>query len=159
MVLVWALAAALILIGIAGTVLPALPGAVLVFCGIVLVAWIGEFRQVSGWTVAICAALTALSFVVDIAATWVSAARAKASRLGLAGAAIGTVAGVFSGLIGLLFMPLAGAAIGEFIARRELLAAGRVGLATWIGLLIATVLKIAIVFAMIGLLIAALLIA
>lgn len=156
--LLWALAVALILIGIAGTVLPALPGALFVFGGILLAAWIGDFRQITGWTVGLCAVLTALSFVVDVAATGLSAARARASRLGLIGAAVGTFAGVFTGLIGLLFMPLAGAAIGEFIARRELLAAGRVGLATWVGLLIATVLKIAIVFAMVGLLVGALLI-
>jgi len=66
------------------------------------------------------------------------------------GAFIGTVAGIFSGLWGLLFMPLAGAAIGEFIAQRDLMRAGRVGVTTWFGLLLGTAIKVAIVFAMVG---------
>jgi uncharacterized protein YqgC (DUF456 family) len=67
------------------------------------------------------------------------------------------VAGVFTGLVGLLFMPLAGAAIGEFIAHRDALRAGRVGVATWVGLLVGAVLKLAIVFTMTGVFVAALL--
>jgi len=34
-------------------------------------------------------------------------------------------------------MPLVGAAIGEFIAQRDALRAGKIGLATWLGLLLA----------------------
>ena len=55
-------------------------------------------------------------------------------------------------------MPLLGAAIGEFVAQRDALRAGKVGLATWLGLLLGTVAKIAIAFTMIGLFVAALLI-
>jgi hypothetical protein len=47
-------------------------------------------------------------------------------------------------------MPLVGAAIGEYLARRDALHAGRVGLATWLGLLAGIVAKLAIVFAMVG---------
>jgi len=86
-----------------------------------------------------------------------SAQRAGATPLGIAGAAVGTIAGIFAGLIGLLFMPLVGAAIGEFIAHRDALRAGRVGVATWVGLLVGTVLKLAIVFTMTGIFVAALL--
>ena len=64
------------------------------------------------------------------------------------GAMLGTLAGIFSGLWGLLVMPLVGAAIGEYLAQRDVRRAGRVGLATWIGLLLGTVAKVAIVFAM-----------
>ena len=67
------------------------------------------------------------------------------------------MAGVFTGLWGLLFMPLAGAAIGEFISHRDALRAGRVGLATWVGLLVGAVLKLAIVFTMTGIFVGALL--
>ena len=153
----WIIAALMILIGIAGTVLPALPGVVLVFGGIVLAAWIDGFTVISGWTVGLLAVLTVIGFVVDYVAQMMSAQRAGATPLGMAGAAVGTIAGVFTGLIGLLFMPLAGAAIGEFIAHRDALRAGRVGLATWVGLLVGAVLKLAIVFTMTGIFIAALL--
>jgi uncharacterized protein YqgC (DUF456 family) len=80
-----------------------------------------------------------------------------ASRLAIAGAALGTLAGVFFGLIGLVFLPLVGAAVGEFLAQRDLARAGRVGVATWIGLLLGTAVKVAIAFTLVGLLVAALL--
>lgn len=156
--LLWVLAVALILVGIAGTVLPALPGVVFVFGGIVLAAWIDDFARISGWTVGVLAVLAAIGFVVDYVAGALSAQRAGATRLGLLGAALGTFAGVVTGLWGLVFMPLAGAAIGEFIAHRDALRAGRVGVATWIGLLAGAVAKLAIVFTMVGVFVAALLI-
>jgi uncharacterized protein YqgC (DUF456 family) len=156
--LLWALAVALIVIGIAGTVLPALPGVVFVFGGIVLAAWIDDFARVSGWTVGALAVLAVLGFCVDYRAAALSARRAGATKAGLLGAALGTVAGVATGLWGLVFMPLVGAAIGEFIAQRDALRAGRIGAATWIGLLVGAVAKLAIVFTMVGIFVAALLI-
>ena len=152
----WIIAVLMIVVGIAGTVLPALPGVVLVFGGIVLAAWIDGFTVISGWTVGLLAVLTVIGFVVDYVAQMLSAQRAGATSLGIAGAAVGTIAGIFTGLIGLLFMPLAGAAIGEFIAHRDALRAGRVGIATWFGLLVGAVLKLAIVFTMAGIFVAAL---
>jgi len=153
----WIVAVLMIVVGIAGTVLPALPGVVLVFAGIVLAAWIDGFTVISGWTVGLLSVLTVIGFAVDYAAQLMSARRAGATPLGIAGAAVGTVAGIFMGLIGLLFMPLLGAAIGEFIAHRDALRAGRVGVATWVGLLVGAVLKLAIVFTMTGIFVAALL--
>jgi uncharacterized protein YqgC (DUF456 family) len=155
--LLWLLALALIAIGAVGTVLPALPGAVLVFGGIALAAWIDDFARISPLTLGVLAAMTILAWAVDFVAATLGARRAGASPLALAGAALGTLAGVFTGLWGLLFMPLVGAAIGEFLAQRDLLRAGRVGVATWLGVLLGTAAKVAIVFAMIGVFIAALL--
>lgn len=154
----WLIAASMILVGIAGTVLPALPGVIFVFAGIVLAAWIDGFATISGWTVGLLAVLAVLGFAVDYVAQMMSAQRAGATPLGIAGAAAGTVLGIFTGLVGLLFLPLAGAAVGEYIAHRDALRAGKVGLATWIGLLVGTVIKLAIVFAMVGIFVAALLI-
>jgi hypothetical protein len=153
----WIVAVLMVLVGIAGTVLPALPGVALVFAGIALAAWIDGFTVISGWTVGLLAVLAAVGFAVDYLAQMVSARRAGATGLGVAGAALGTVAGVFTGFVGLLLMPLAGAAIGEFISHRDALRAGRVGVATWVGLLVGAVLKLAIVFTMTGIFVAALL--
>ncbi len=154
--LLWALVVVLILVGMAGTVLPALPGAILVFGGIVLAAWIDDFTRIPPWLLAILAALTAAAWAVDYFAAMAGAKRAGASRLALLGALLGTIAGIVTGLWGLLFMPLAGAAIGEYIAQRDLRRAGKVGLATWLGLLLGTAAKVAIVFAMVGVFVAAL---
>jgi uncharacterized protein YqgC (DUF456 family) len=153
----WIIAVLMIVVGVAGTVLPALPGVVFVFAGVVLAAWINDFTLISGWTIGLLAVLTVIGFAVDYVAQLVSAQRAGATPLGIAGAAVGTIAGIFTGLWGLLFMPLLGAAIGEFIAHRDALRAGKVGVATWVGLLVGAVLKLAIVFAMVGIFVAALL--
>lgn len=153
----WVLAVALIVIGIAGTILPALPGAILVFGGIVLAAWIDDFTRIPVWLLVILAVLTALAWIVDYVAAAAGAKKAGASRHAIAGAMIGTVLGIFTGLWGLLFMPLLGAAIGEFIAQRNLRRAGKVGIATWLGLLLGTAAKVAIVFAMVGVFVVALL--
>jgi len=155
--LMWIVAVAMIVVGVVGTVLPALPGAAFVLGGIALAAWIDDFVTVSGWTVGLVAALALLAFAADYVAAMLGAKKAGASRLAVAGAAVGTLAGVFTGFVGLLFMPLVGAAIGEFISDRDLLRAGRVGVATWIGLLLGTAVKVALVFTMVGIFIVALL--
>lgn len=176
----WVLSVGLIGVGVAGTVLPALPGVVLVLAGIVLGAWIDDFRHVSGWTLGVIAVLAALAWAADYVAAVLGAKRAGASRLALIGAAVGTVVGLLMGLVGVLFMPLVGAALGEYWSQRERLAreardgpapapdasgattahaqAARVGLATWVGLLVGTVAKLVLVFMMIGLFVAALLV-
>jgi uncharacterized protein YqgC (DUF456 family) len=154
----WVLGALLIAVGIAGTVLPALPGTAFVLAGIVLIAWIDDFTRVGVWAVAVCALLAALAFVLDYVAGLLGARRAGASPQAIAGAAVGTVAGVFMGLVGLLFMPLVGAAVGEFLARRNPRRAAHVGVATWLGIIVGLVAKVVLTFVMVGVLLAALLI-
>ncbi len=156
-VFLWILAVALIVLGLAGTILPALPGVTLMFGGILLAAWIDHFTRIPGWLVAVFAALTIISWAVDYFAAVAGAKKAGASTLALAGAAVGTVLGIFTGLWGLLFMPLLGAAIGEYMAQRDLRRAGTVGVATWVGLLVGTAVKVAIAFAMLGAFVVALL--
>jgi uncharacterized protein len=179
----WILSVAMMAIGIAGTVLPALPGVMLVFAGILLGAWIDGFTKVGGLTVAFIGLLGVAAFAVDYLAALLGARRVGASRLALIGAAVGTVLGIFTGLIGLLFMPLVGAVVGELIAQRQngllgrervvdasaaavdgpgMPGAGRraaqVGIATWVGLMLGTVAKVVLVFMMVGIFVAALLI-
>jgi uncharacterized protein YqgC (DUF456 family) len=153
----WVLAVALIAIGVAGTVLPALPGIVFVYGGIVLAAWIDDFTRISVTILVVLAVLAVIGFAIDYVAATVSARRAGASRLGLIGAAIGTVAGIFTGLVGVLFMPLVGAAIGEWLEHRDALRAGSIGMKTWIGMMLGIVAKLAIVFTMVGVFVIALL--
>lgn len=149
------IAALLVLTGLAGVVLPALPGIPLIFGGLLMAAWLDGFAHIGGITLGILGALTVLSLLIELAASVVGAQRVGASTLALTGAAIGTVLGLFGGLIGLLFAPLAGAAIGEYIARRDALQAARVGLATWLGMLFAAIAKVTIAFMMLGVALAA----
>ena len=154
--LLWVLSAALILLGLAGIVLPALPGTILVFAGILLGAWIDDFTRVGPFAVGAVAVLAVLAWLMDYVAALLGAKRAGASRQALIGAAIGTVAGIFTGLVGVLFMPLVGAAAGEFIARRHHGNAVRVGIATWLGLLAGMLAKFVLAFMMIGIFVVAL---
>lgn len=152
----WIASVALIVAGVAGTVLPVLPGTALVLAGMVLGAWIDGFSRVSGITLAVLAVLAVLSWVLDYVAGLMGARRAGASKQALIGAAIGTVAGLFIGLVGVLFMPLIGAAVGEYLARRDERRAVHVGVATWLGILLGMVAKVGIAFVMVGIFVAAL---
>ena len=156
--LLWLASVALILVGIAGTVLPALHGTMLVLAGILLGAWIDGFARVGWGVLGGITLLAALAWVLDYVAGLLGAKQAGASRQALIGAALGTVAGLFMGLVGVLFMPLVGAAIGEWLARRDHGQALKVGVATWLGLIAGMVSKVVIAFVMIGVFIVALLV-
>jgi len=155
--LLWVLSVVLIVVGVAGTVLPALPGTLFVLGGIVLGAWIDDFTRVGWVVVTIVSVLAVLAWVLDYVAGLLGARKAGASRQAIVGAALGTVAGLFMGLVGVLFMPLVGAAIGEFIAQKDHQRAVKVGVATWVGIMAGLVSKVVIAFMMIGLFIGALL--
>lgn len=148
--ILYALAAALILVGIAGTILPALPGVTLVFAGMALAAWVGDFQQIGWVTLVVLGLLTALALIVDFVAGVLGAKRLGASSRALWGAAIGTLAGLFFFPIGLIVGPFAGALIGELLAGGTLRKATSVGLGAWLGFIFGTLAKIALCFTMLG---------
>jgi uncharacterized protein YqgC (DUF456 family) len=156
--LLWVLAVLLILIGLAGTVLPALPGTALVLGGIVLAAWIDDFTRIGTTTLVVVALLAVLAWALDFVAGLLGARKVGASRQALVGAAVGTVVGLFMGLVGVLFMPLVGAAVGEYLARRDQKNAVRVGLATWLGIMAGMLAKVVLAFMMVGIFVVALLV-
>jgi uncharacterized protein YqgC (DUF456 family) len=149
--LYYVLAVALILVGIAGVVLPALPGLPLVFLGMLLAAWAGDFQQIGWGVLVVLGLLTLLSVGVDVFATLIGAKRVGASRKALLGAVLGTFAGLFFGPIGLFAGPFVGALLGELWHGRELGQATKVGLGTWLGIVVGVVLKLGLAFAMLGL--------
>ncbi len=154
--LYYLLAIALVVVGIAGTILPALPGLPLVFAGMLLAAWAGDFQQVGVPMLVVLGLLTVFSLAVDFWATALGAKRVGASRLAIIGAMVGTLAGLFFGPVGLLLGPFAGAIAGELIHRRSLQKhdlgqAAKIGVGTWFGILFGTVLKLALAFTMLGL--------
>lgn len=153
--LLYLLAALLVVAGLAGTLLPVLPGAPLVFVGLLVAAWADGFTHVGGWTLAILAMLTLLSLVVDFWATAHGAKRVGASKLAMLGATLGTVVGLFFALPGLILGPFIGAVAGELLHQRSLHPnslglAGKVGAGTWLGILLGTALKLALAFTMLG---------
>lgn len=155
-VTLWLLSATLIVIGVIGTVVPALPGVLFVFGGILLGAWIDDFTVVSTTTVIISGVLALLAWALENIAGVLGAKKVGASREAIIGSLIGTVVGIFTGLWGLLFMPLLGAAIGQYMVDRNLIRAQHVGIATWLGMVAGMLAKIALSFIMIGIFIGAL---
>ncbi|NJD32115.1 MAG: DUF456 family protein [Gammaproteobacteria bacterium] len=146
----WFLAAVLVLGGVAGSVLPALPGVPLVFAGLVVGAWADDFQRVSWITLTLLGLLMLASFAIDFVATALGAKRVGATRLAVVGAMVGTLGGVFLGFPGLILGPFAGAVAGELISHGKMDQATRAGLATWMGLLFGTLAKLALVFTMLG---------
>lgn len=152
----YVIAAVLVVVGLVGTVLPALPGLPLIFAGMLLAAWAGDFQHVGVPMLVLLGLLTLVSLGVDFWATALGAKRVGASRKAIWGAMLGTFAGLFFGPVGLLFGPFAGALVGELLHRRRLGSsdlgdAAKIGLGTWLGILFGVVLKFGLAFAMLGL--------
>lgn len=144
------LAGLLVFTGLAGSILPALPGVPLVFGGLLLAAWADDFQRVSWVVLVILGLMTVLSFAIDFAATAMGAKRVGASKLAIVGALIGTLGGLVLGLPGLIFGPFVGAVTGEMLTHGEIQRATRAGFATWVGLIFGTLTKLALVFTMLG---------
>jgi len=149
-ILLWLLAALLIVTGFAGLILPAVPGIPLVFAGLVLLAWAENFTYVGWATLTLLGLLALLSYGVDFLASAFGAKRFGASPRAIWGATLGALVGLFFGLPGIVLGPFVGAVIGEFSRRASARAATHAGVGAVIGLLFGALLKIALAFTMIG---------
>ena len=153
--LLWLISAVLVVAGLAGVVLPAIPGAPLIFAGLVLAAWAEDFTYVGFWTLAAVGLLALISYAVDFWATMFGAKRFGASKRAVIGALVGMLIGVFLGFVGVLFGPFIGAVIGELSVRGNLQQATRAGIGATIGVVLGAALKLALAFAMIGIFVVA----
>ena len=147
----WIGAVVLIVLGLAGLVLPVLPGAPLLFAGLLLAAWAEHFVHVGMWTLVTLGIMAALSYLAELAASALGAKRFGASNRAIMGAALGCVAGIFLGLPGILLGPFVGAVIGELTLQKSLHEVGRAGLGASIGMLLGGAAKLALGIGMIGL--------
>ena len=154
-ILLWALAVILVVVGLAGILLPALPGTILIFAGFLLAAWADGFTRVGAGTLVLLGVIAAASYGVDFVAAALGVRRLGASPRAMAGAAIGTFLGLFLGLPGLIVGPFAGAVVGELTVHRDLARAGRAGVAAWIGFAIGMAVKVALAFSMVAIFLAA----
>ncbi|WP_458071278.1 DUF456 domain-containing protein [Rhodanobacter sp. BL-MT-08] len=145
------LAAALIVGGLIGSVIPALPGLPMIFGGIWLTAAVDDYRHLGLWWLLIIGSLAAAGVILEFVASTLGAKRIGASRQAMWGASIGTLAGMFLGIPGLLLGPFIGALLGELASGNSVLRSAHVGVGTWIGLLFGTLMKLVISFVMVGL--------
>ncbi|MBB5360512.1 hypothetical protein HDE76_003756 [Rhodanobacter sp. ANJX3] len=145
------LAAALIVGGLAGSIIPALPGLPMIFGGIWLTAAVDGYRHLGLWWLLIIGGLGTAGVIIEFIASTLGAKRVGASRLALWGASLGTLAGMFLGIPGLILGPFIGALLGELASGTSVLRSAHVGVGTWIGLLFGTLMKLVISFMMVGL--------
>lgn len=148
--LLWLAVVALVAIGMAGAVLPALPGVPMVFIGLWLGAWIDGYSRVGTGTLIVLGVLTALTLLIDFVASALGAKRVGASAKAVTGAVLGSIVGLFFGLPGIILGPFVGAVLGELAAQRNFDHATRVGIATWMGLLFGAIAKLVVSLVMVG---------
>ncbi len=147
----YVLAAVLMVGGLVGNILPALPGIPMIFGGIWLAAAVNQYQHVGLWWLVVIGVLGTVGVIVDFVAATLGAKRIGASPLALSGAGLGTLIGMFLGIPGLLLGPFVGALLGELASGTSVLRSAHVGAATWMGLLFGTLIKLVISFVMIGL--------
>jgi len=150
------LAVVMVIIGLIGVVMPALPGHMLILAGLIVGAWANGFTRVGVWTLVVLGVIALASYGVDFVAVAFGAKRLGASTRAMTGAALGTLAGLFFGLPGVIVGPFVGAVIGELTTNRDVTKAGKAGVAAWIGFAIGTAVKVALAFLMIGIFLVAL---
>jgi len=152
-ILWWLLAGLIVIAGLAGTVIPALPGVPLVFAGLFVGAWIGNFETIGWITIGVLALLALVAWAVDFLAGALGARYLGASSRAFWGATLGAIAGIFFGLPGIVLGPFIGAVLGELSGGSDLIQSGRAGIGAWLGMVVATAAKLTIAFLMIGLVI------
>ena len=146
------LAGTLIALGLAGAVIPTVPGIPMIFIGIWLIAGIDHYHHLGyGWLIGI-AAVGAVGLTVDLVAGALGVKRVGASKQAISGALLGTVIGLFFGLPGLLLGPFLGSVLGELSAGSSVLRSTNVGISAWLGLIFGTIVKLVSSLMMVALL-------
>ena len=115
----WILSVLLVVAGIVGIVLPALPGTILIFVGLLFAAWADHFQRVGPVMLTVIGLIGAASYGVDFVAAALGAKHLGASKRAMAGAALGTLLGFFLGLPGIIVGPFLGAMLGELTIHRD----------------------------------------
>ncbi|MEA3207103.1 MAG: uncharacterized protein QOE70_160 [Chthoniobacter sp.] len=125
----WTLTLVLMLAGLAGTVLPLLPGTTIILAAAIMHHLaLGAERSVGWWTIAGLVVLTVISYVLDFVSGALGAKKFGASRWGAIGGIVGAIVGLFFGIPGIFVGPLAGVLLGELLGGKGLLPAGK---STW----------------------------
>ncbi len=146
----WLVTIALFAVGLIGTVVPIFPGTTIILAAAILHRVMVGAEKSIGWPVmAVLVLLTLATYALDFFAGYFGAKHFGATKWGMFGAAIGAIAGIFFGIIGLFVGPVIGAVAGEFIGGKRMVAAGRAGWGSLLGNLGGMIAKLIIALAMI----------
>lgn len=141
----------LMLAGLAGAVLPFLPGAPLILLGAGIYAVATDFATIGWGRIAILAALAVLGYALHHLAGVIGARRYGGSRWAVAGAVVGVLVGIWFGPLGLLLGPILGAVAGELLWSGDVESSVRSGFGTALGVIAGAIAHFAIAVAMVGL--------
>jgi hypothetical protein len=119
-IILWVVVIALFIIGLAGTILPTLPGNLLIFGGALIYGISTGFEEVTLWVLAALGVISIGAQVLDYLAEAYGARRFGATKYGISGAIIG-------GVIGLMILNIGGLVLGIFLGAiiPEIILAGR----------------------------------
>ena len=147
----WLIAIVLMAVGLIGTLLPVVPGAIIILAAAVLhQIMLGSEKSVGWWNIAALVLLTLLSYALEFAGGYFGAKRFGATKWGAFGAMIGAIVGLFYPFPGLIVGPVVGAIAGELIAGKRLVSAGRAGWGTLLGNLAGMLGKLTIALVMVS---------
>ena len=133
----------LFIAGLLGTILPVLPGAILIYGGMLVYGVMTKFATLDANFFLIQALVLVLIFSVDFLAAAAATRRFNGSKQAAWGAILGTILGlIFFGPLGIVIGPFLGAVVAELVRGIEINQAIRVGFGTLVGILGGTVLKL-----------------
>lgn len=143
------IALVVMLAGLAGCVVPGIPGTPLILAAAVVHRLV--FGEAGAGTIVLglMALLAVGSLALDYLASLYGARRLGATWRGLTGAALGALVGLFFGPLGVILAPFVGATTFEYLGGQELRQAGKAGLGALLGMLAGAVGKVACALAMI----------
>ena len=152
----YVLGSVVLIAGIAGLVLPVLPGALLILGGAVLVAWAERFTRVGWGPLVVIGLLCVAIWAVDFLAAVLGAKAFGASGWAILGASVGLVAGLFLGVPGIVLGPPVGAIAFEYVRNPNFEKAARAGVGAFVGFVLGSAAKVALAFVAVGVLVLAL---
>lgn len=146
----WSLTLLLMLLGLAGSILPWIPGSVIIFAAAVMHHLaLGPAHSVGIPTLVALGVLMVLALAVDLISGSIGAKWFGASRWGALGGIVGAVVGMFFGLPGIFVGPVVGVLIGELLGGKGILPAGRSSWGTLLGTAAGMIGKVGIAFVMV----------
>lgn len=141
--LLYALSAICMLAGLAGCILPMLPGPPLAWLGMLLLHFTDRV-DFSVTELVVSALVVIATLVLDYFTPMIGAKKFGGGKYGNRGCVIGTIVGMFFLPLGLILGPFLGAVIGELIAGKPFRVALKAGFGSFVGFLFGTLIKLAV---------------
>ena len=130
------------IIGLIGTVMPAVPGNGLIFIAALIYAVITKFEVISIGIILVFGGLTIASFFIDYASSIITTKKVGASKQAIfLGTATGIVGFFVFGILGFIIGQFLGAFIGELLYKQGVKKSLIVGLSTFFGYVVGTVIS------------------